>query len=80
MSAANKDNAKRRDARFYTCIILGFIFVMCGFFAPPIGEVSNNVLVGAGMFLCVGSLAVGIDIKGCIRELRLLKNETLKTK
>jgi hypothetical protein len=66
-----KDN--RREFRFYTCLILGFTLMLCGFFAPPMGEIHNSVLVGAGMLLCIGALAVGIDLVGCIRELRLLK-------
>ena len=66
-----KDN--RREIRFYVCLVLGFILMMCGFCAPPMGEIHNSVLVGAGLLLSIGALAVGIDLVGCIRELRLLK-------
>ena len=66
-----KDN--RREVRFYVCLVLGFVLMMCGFFAPPMGEIHNSVLVGAGLLLSIGALAVGIDLVGCIRELRLLK-------
>ncbi len=66
-----KDN--RREVRFYVCLVLGFVLIMCGFFAPPMGEIHNSVLVGAGLLLSIGALAVGIDLVGCIHELRLLK-------
>ena len=66
-----KDN--RREVRFYVCLVLGFVLMMCGFFAPPMGEIHNSVLVGAGLLLSIGALAVGIDLVGCIHELRLLK-------
>ena len=66
-----KDN--RREIRFYVCLLLGFILMMCGFFAPPMGQIHNSVLVGAGLLLSIGALAVGIDLVGCIHELRLLK-------
>lgn len=81
MSGQIKD--ARREVRFYVCLLLGFILMMCGFFAPPSGEIHNSVLVGSGLLLSIGALAVGIDIEGIIRELRLLKNEAkeeLKTK
>ena len=74
MSTQVKDN--RKEARFYVCLILGFVLMMCGFFAPPMGEIHNSVLVGSGILLSIGGLAVGIDIEGIIHELRLLKNET----
>lgn len=68
----------RRECRFYFCLIIGAVFMYLGFYAPPIGEIADSVLIGAGMFLCVGALAIGIDIKGCIHELRLLKNDAKK--
>ena len=73
MSTQIKDN--RREVRFYVCLILGFALMMCGFFAPPTGEIHNSVLVGSGILLSIGALAVGVDIEGIIHELRLLKNE-----
>ena len=42
-----KDN--RREVRFYVCLVLGFVLMMCGFFSPPMGEIHNSVLVGAGL-------------------------------
>ena len=56
-----RDN--RREVRFYVCLLLGFTLMMCGFFAPPMGEIHNSVLVGAGLLLSIGALAVGIDLR-----------------
>lgn len=69
----------RREWRFYVCICMGFVLMFCGFYVPPIGEINNTVIIGAGMFLCIGSLAVGIDLKGCIHELRMLRREAVET-
>lgn len=68
----------RREARFYVCIFLGFSLMVLGFYAPPVGEIYDSVLIGSGMFLCIAALAIGIDIKGCIHELRMLRNDTTK--
>lgn len=63
----------KKECRFYVCLIFGFSLMVMGFFAPPMGSISNSVLVGSGMLLSIGALAIGIDIKGCIHELRGLK-------
>lgn len=47
--------------------------MVMGFLAPPMGTISNGVLVGAGMMLILGGLSVGLDVKGIIYELRKLK-------
>lgn len=69
----------KKECRFYVCLILGFALMVMGFFAPPIGTISNSVLVGSGMLLSIGALAIGIDIKGCIHELRLLRVDAMKS-
>lgn len=61
------------ECRFYVCLVFGFSLMVMGFCAPPIGAISNGVLVGAGMMLILGGLSVGLDIKGIIYELRKLK-------
>ena len=76
----NNVKENRREIRFYVCLLLGFVLMMCGFFAPPIGEIHNSVLVASGLVLSIGALAVGVDIEGIIRELRLLKNGVIETK
>lgn len=68
------------ECRFYVCLILGFSLMVMGFLAPPMGTISNGVLVGAGMMLILGGLSVGLDIKGIIYELRKLKEFEFDTK
>lgn len=70
----------KKECRFYVCLILGFSLMVMGFFAPPIGTISNSVLVGSGMLLSIGALAIGIDIKGCLHELRGLKTDVYTMK
>lgn len=73
------NNEIRREWRFYVCLCMGFCLMFCGFYVPPLGVISNSVIIAAGMLLCIGAMAVGIDLKGCIHELRLLKRETEDT-
>lgn len=63
----------RREFRFYTCVIIGSALIFLGCLLPPMGEIHNSIIVTAGMFLSLGGLAVGIDLKGCIHELVELK-------
>lgn len=65
----------KQEVRFYTCLILGFTLVILGFYAPPFGVIDNSVIIAFGMLLIVGALAVGIDVRGIIKEIRLLKEE-----
>lgn len=59
-----------REIRFYVCLILGYILLVWGFSVPPEGEISRSVLIASGIMFCIGALAVGIDLKGCLVELR----------
>ena len=68
----------KEEIRFYICLILGYSLLMIGIWTPPVGVIANSVIVASGILLCVGALAVGIDIKGVIHELRLLKEERAK--
>lgn len=63
----------KQEIRFYTCLVLGFTLVVLGFYAPPFGTIDNSVIITFGMMLMVGALAVGIDVRGIIKEIRLLK-------
>ena len=65
MSLENK-----REWRFYTCLVMGFILVVGGFFSPPLGIIDNSVIVAFGILLSLGALCVGVDLKGIIHELR----------
>lgn len=71
-----KSNDIRREWRFYTCLFLGFFLLVAGFYVPPMGMIDNSVIIASGIILCIGAMAVGVDLKGCIRELRLLQSNT----
>lgn len=76
-----KDNINwHLECRFYVCLVFGFVLLVMGYLAPPLGAISNGVLVGAGMMLILGGLSVGLDIKGIIYELRKLKEIEFDTK
>lgn len=49
--------------------LLGWIIVICGLFMPPLGEISNSVLVVLGEGLVYAASALGITL--------YLKDETL---
>lgn len=64
-----------REVKFYICLLLGYSLLVIGCFCPPIGIVSNSVLVAAGMFICLSGLIIGLDLPAVIREIRLLRKE-----
>lgn len=68
----------KREIRFYVCLVLGFVLIMYGAITPPPGEVTKSLLIAGGMFLCVGAVAVGVDVIGIIHELTELRKTTLE--
>ena len=42
---------------------VGVLLIFIGLFLPPVGEVSNSVLVGTGTFLSFCGAIMGINIK-----------------
>jgi len=67
----------RKDARFYVTLSLGYILLLLGCLLPPLGVISNSVLVGAGMLICLAGLILGLDIPALLREIRLLKQDII---
>lgn len=63
----------RKDFKFYFSLILGFAMLMTGCLLPPIGNISNSVLMAGGMMLTITAGCIGIDLAEIIREFRLLK-------
>ena len=64
----------RKDLRFYVSLSLGFVMLVIGVICPPIGVISNSVLMAAGMILCITAGCIGIDFAKIIHEFMLLKN------
>lgn len=63
----------RKDFRFYTSLLLGFGMALLGCLVPPIGVVSESVLWIVFAFLMLSACIEGVDIKGIIYEIRMLK-------
>lgn len=53
-------------------MVMGYSLVVGGFFSPPMGIVSNSVIVVFGILIAMAGLCVGIDLKDIIHEFRLL--------
>lgn len=68
------------EVRFYICLVLGYSLMMIGIWLPPVGVISNSVIMASGILLCIGALSIGIDLKGIIHEFRLMKDDALRTK
>lgn len=63
----------RREARFYVCLILGFSLLVYGIITPPPGEIHQTTIIAAGILFAIGALCVGIDIRGIIKDLVVLR-------
>lgn len=68
----------KEEIRFYVCLILGYSLLMIGIWLPPVGIISNSVIVASGIVLCIGALSIGIDVKGIIHEIRLMREDDRK--
>ena len=67
-----------KDVKFYLCTILGFSLMTIGIFCPPVGTLELHILYGGAFFLILAGTVEGLDVKGIIRELRLLKDTNAK--
>lgn len=63
----------RKDLKFYTSLFLGFGLALLGCLVPPIGTIETSMLWVVFSFLVLSACVEGIDVKGIIREIRLLK-------
>ena len=68
----------KQEIRFYVCMILGYSLMMIGIWLPPVGIIANSVIIAAGIILCIGALSIGLDIKGIIHEVRLMREDDKK--
>lgn len=63
----------RKSIKFYISLILGYSLLIMGALLPPIGIISNSVLIGGGMILCISAGCIGIDLADIIHQFVLLK-------
>lgn len=68
----------KREIRFYVCLGLAYILMVVSLILPPLNVITQSVLYASVLILGVGALAVGIDIKGIIHEVRLIKLQDLE--
>jgi len=52
---------------------------MISLFLPPVNIITTSVLYASVIILSIGGLAVGIDLKGILHEIRLMKNNDTTT-
>lgn len=63
----------RRDIKFYVILLMGFGLALLGCLLPPVGKIEQSMLWVVFGFLMLSACIEGIDVKGIIREIRLLK-------
>lgn len=66
------------EVRFYIIFALASFLLVKGFFVPPVGEIAKTVLYASAGLTTLAACMVGVDVKGIIREIRLLKKENVK--
>lgn len=66
-------NEARKDIKFYVVLFLGFGLALLGCLLPPAGTIEQSMLWLVFAFLMLSACVEGIDVKGIIREIRLLK-------
>ena len=73
-----KEDLKRKEARFYTCLVMAFILLIISLFLPPLNVITESVLYAAIALLSTGALVTGVDISGILHELNDLKKLNLE--
>lgn len=74
------DKETRKSFKFYITLGLGFILMVIGCFCPPLGIISNSILLGSGMLLTISAGCIGVDLAEVIHQVRLLRFETKNDK
>lgn len=67
------DNATHKDIKFYFCTLIGAALMFTALFIPPVGVLDASILYGSAAFLVLAGVIEGADVKGIIREIRLLR-------
>lgn len=68
----------RKDIKFFTSLLLGFALALLGCLLPPAGTIENSMLWLVFAFLMLSACIEGVDIKGIIHEIRLMKESTIR--
>lgn len=73
------DPATHKDIKFYFCTLLGAGLLFTALFIPPVGVIEASVLYGAASFLVLAGIVEGADVKGILKEIRLLREQQKDT-
>lgn len=63
----------RKDAKFYTTLMMGFILIIISIWIPPIGVIPTSVLYASAMFIVLAGALIGLDIPAILHEINELK-------
>lgn len=63
------------EVRFYACLLLSAILMMISIFTPPQGELHQSVVYMSSIILAIGAVCVGVDIKGILYEVRMMRKQ-----
>ena len=62
-----------KNIKFFVLVFLAFGLALLGCLVPPIGQIETSMLWAVFAFLGLSACVEGIDLKGIIHEIRLLK-------
>ena len=71
------DATTHKDIKFYFCTLISTTLLFTALFIPPVGVIETSVLYGGSSFLLLAGVVEGVDIKGIIHEVRLMKEMNL---
>lgn len=69
------DLTTHKDIKFYFCTLIGAALLFTALFIPPVGVIETSVLYGGASFLILAGVVEGADVKGILREIRLLREQ-----
>lgn len=69
------DFTTHKDIKFYFCTLIGAALLFTALFIPPVGVIETSVLYGGASFLILAGVVEGADVKGILREIRLLREQ-----
>lgn len=67
----------KKEMRYYIPLFMGFILMMIGLIAPPIGDISSGAIFAGGSFLILCATIAGLDIPSTLHEINELKKINL---
>lgn len=71
------DSATHKDIKFYFCTLIGAALLFTALFIPPVGVIEVSVLYGGASFLILAGIVEGADVKGILKEIRLLREQKM---